>query len=158
MTSNTSNMILFAAFAHEATSALYDLRWMVVFVSVLIIADFWFGISDALHRRKEFRFSRAGRRTCNKFIDYLAYLLVGCTIGLAITEPLGLIDHTTTAAIGLGLGCLWELDSIVGHVCAIHGVENKFSVKKFLISLLARKFKDVGEAVEDAMEEPTEKR
>ena len=153
MTSNTSNILLFAAFAQEATSALYDLRWMIVFIFILIVADFWFGISDALHKHKEFRFSRAGRRTCNKFIDYLAYLLVGCTIGLAIFEPLGIMTHTVTAAVGLGLGCLWEIDSIVGHVCSIHGVENKFSIKKFLISLLARKFKDVGEAVEDAMED-----
>lgn len=153
MPSNTTNLLLFAAFGAEALQAFYDLRWMIVFAVILVIADFWFGVSDALHKRKEFRFSRAGRRTCNKLIDYLAYLLVGCTVGLAIFEPLGLTTHTVTAAVGLGLGCLWEIDSIVGHVCSIHGVENKFSIKKFLISLLARKFKDVGEAVEDAMEE-----
>lgn len=146
-------LLLFASFGAEALQAFYDLRWMIVFAVILVIADFWFGVSDSLSRHKEFRFSRAGRRTCNKLVDYLAYLLVGCTVGLAIFEPLGLASHTVTAAIGLGLGCLWELDSIIGHVCSIHGVVNRFSLKRFLISLLSRKFKDVGESVEDALDD-----
>lgn len=144
-------MILMAAFSSEALSAFYDLRWMLVFICILIVADFWFGVSDSLNKRKQFRFSRAGRRTCNKLVDYLAYLLVGCTLGLAIFEPLGIANHTATAAIGLGLGCLWEVDSIVGHVCSLHGVTNKFSVKKFLISLLRRKYPEASEALEETI-------
>ena len=85
-------------------------------------------------------------------MDYLTYLLVGALLGMAIFEPLGWTNHTTTAAVGLGFGCIWEMDSIVGHVCALHDIKNKFSVKRFIIALIKRKDKELGEAVEDAME------
>lgn len=123
----------------EALTVLYDLRWMLVLIVVLVVADFWFGVSESLKKNKEFRFSRAGRRTCNKVIDYLTYLLIGAVLGLALFEPLELCDHTVSAAIGLGLGCLWEIDSIIGHVCALHGMSNPFSVKKILIAILKKK-------------------
>ncbi len=147
------NMIVWGVIGAEAKDALFDLRWMLVLIVVLIVADFWFGVSESLKKREHFRFSRAGRRTCNKAVDYITYLLLGAVIGMAIFEPLGWADHTTTAAVGLGLGCLWEIDSIIGHVCALHGVENRFTVKKFLISLLKRKNRDIGEAVEDALKD-----
>ena len=85
-------------------------------------------------------------------MDYLTYLIVGAVVGLAIFEPLGWATHTTTAAIGLGFGCVWEMDSIMGHVCALHGVQWKFSIKKMIIVLLKRKSPDLGDAVEEAME------
>lgn len=68
----------------EAMSALYDLRWMLVLIVVLIASDFWFGVSESLHKHENFRFSRAGRRTCNKAVDYVTYLLIGSCLGLAI--------------------------------------------------------------------------
>lgn len=136
----------------EAFDAIFDLRWMLILIVLLILADFWFGVSESIKKHEHFRFSRAGRRTCNKFGDYFFYLIIGCVLGLAIFEPLGWADHTTTAAVGLGFGCIWEVDSIVGHVCALHGIKNKFSVKRFIIALIKRKDKELGEAVEDAME------
>ncbi len=147
------NMIVWGVIGAEAKDALFDLRWMLVLIVVLIVADFWFGVSESLKKREQFRFSRAGRRTCNKAVDYITYLLLGAVIGMAIFEPLGWANHTTTAAVGLGLGCLWEIDSIIGHVCALHGVENRFTVKKFLVSLLKRKDRDIGEAVEEALKD-----
>ena len=141
----------------EALGALFDLRWMLVLVVVLIVADFWFGVSESLQKHEHFRFSRAGRRTCNKAVDYLTYLLLGSVLGLAIFEPLGWATHTTTAAVGLGFGCVWEVDSIVGHVCGLHGITNRFSVKRFIIALIKKKDEDVGEAVEDAWGEKEEK-
>lgn len=149
---NGGKAALVGTMGGEALSALYDLRWMLVFIVVLILADFWFGVSESIKKHEHFRFSRAGRRTCNKAVDYLTYLLVGALLGMAIFEPLGWTDHTTTAAIGLGFGCIWEIDSIVGHACALHGVVNRFSVKRFLISLIKRKNEDVGEAVEDGFD------
>jgi len=141
------------AMGAEALGAIYDLRWMLVLVVLLILSDFWFGVSESLHKHEHFRFSRAGRRTCNKFGDYFFYLLIGCVIGLAIFEPLGWATHTTTAAIGLGFGCIWEIDSIVGHVCELHGIKNRFSIKRFIIALLKKKDADMGEAVEEAWKE-----
>lgn len=150
MAASTGKAVVVGTMGGEALGALYDLRWMLVLIVVLILADFWFGVSESLRKREHFRFSRAGRRTCNKAVDYLTYLILGSVLGLAIFEPLGWATHTTTAAVGLGFGCVWEIDSIVGHVCALHGITNRFSVKRFIIALLKRKDDDVGEAVEEA--------
>lgn len=148
--------IVWGTMGMECITAIYDLRWMIVLIVVLIVADFWFGLSESLFKHEEFRFSRAGRRTCNKLVDYLTYLLLGAVIGLAIFEPLNITTHTVTAAIGLGFGCLWEVDSIVGHICALHGVKSKFSVKRLIILLLKRKNKEVGEAIEEALKDGKE--
>lgn len=148
--------IVWGTMGMECITAIYDLRWMIVLIVVLIVADFWFGLSESLFKHEEFRFSRAGRRTCNKLVDYLTYLLLGTVIGLAIFEPLNITTHTVTAAIGLGFGCLWEVDSIVGHICALHGVKSKFSVKRLIILLLKRKNKEVGEAIEEALKNDKE--
>lgn len=156
ITTTTGKAIVVGTMGGEALSALYDLRWMLVLIVVLILADFWFGVSESLNKREHFRFSRAGRRTCNKAVDYITYLILGSVLGLAIFEPLGWATHTTTAAVGLGFGCVWEMDSIVGHVCALHGIKNRFSVKRFIIALLKKKDDDVGEAVEEAWGDDTE--
>lgn len=153
MVSGGSNAVVISVMGTEAIAALWDLRWMLVLIVVLIIADFWFGVSESIYKKDEFRFSRAGRRTCNKAIDYVTYLIVGTLLGMAIFEPLGWCTHITTAAIGLGFGCIWEIDSIVGHVCVLHGVENRFSVKKFFVSLIKKHNKNVGEAIEEAIDE-----
>ena len=135
-------------FSTEALDVLYGLRWMLILIVVLILADFWYGLSESLQKKEHFRFSKAGRRTCNKFMDYIGYLLLGTFFGLGIFEPLGIANHVTTAAIGLGFGCFWEVDSIVGHICALHGVTNKLSIKKFIICLVRKRNKDVGDAIE----------
>lgn len=152
ITASTGRAVVVGTMGVEAMTALYDLRWMLVLIVVLIVADFWFGVSESLKKHEHFRFSRAGRRTCNKAVDYVTYLILGSVIGLAIFEPLGWATHTTTAAIGLGFGCVWEIDSIVGHACALHGVKNKFSIKRLIIAIIKKKDADVGEAVEEALE------
>ena len=153
ITTSTGKAFIVGTMSTEALTALFDLRWMLVLIVVLIVADFWFGVSESLKKREHFRFSRAGRRTCNKAVDYVTYLILGSVLGLDIFEPLGWANHVTTAAIGLGFGCIWEIDSIVGHVCALHGIKNTFSIKRFIISLIKSKNKDIGEAVEDAVDE-----
>lgn len=142
-------IILAATMGSEAAGALYDLRWMLVFILWLTAADFWFGISESRKRKIPFRLSRAGRRTCNKLTDYVAYLLTGALLGMALFEPLHIAGHTTTAACGLALGCLWEIDSIVGHVLFLHGLEGRFSLRRFLLSLIKHRNPALGEALEE---------
>ena len=101
-----TNIIIATTMAGEAVSTLYDLRWMIVFIFVLIASDFWFGVSEARMKKQTFRLSRAGRRTCNKLVDYITYLILGAILGRAIFEPLHLASHTTTAAAGLSLACV----------------------------------------------------
>ena len=71
ITTSTGKAFVVGTMSTEALTALFDLRWMLVLIVVLIVADFWFGVSESLKKREHFRFSRAGRRTCNKAVDYV---------------------------------------------------------------------------------------
>ena len=99
--------------------------------------------------------SRAIRRTANKSVDYLTFLLVGAFMGLAVTEPMGGLSHIHTAAIGLGVGCLAEIASIVGHYCYIKfGVEIKvIDVWRWLIKFVANIFRSKGNAIGNALDQ-----
>ena len=155
--------VSWTVFGAECLSAVYDLRWMIILAVLLIATDYWWGVRELAERRKKakrkidkerykFHFSQAGRRTLNKAVDYLTFLLVGCVTGLAITEPMGICGHTTTAAIGLGFGCLFELSSIVGHVCFVKGVYIKINYKKLIVAILTLKWKQLAGIFKDAIE------
>ena len=143
--------VVMGGMAGEAMTALYDLRWMIAFIFALVVSDFWFGVKASIANKEKFRFSSAGRRTCNKFCDYIVYLIVGALFGMAIFEPLGICSHTASAAMCLGLGCLWEIDSIIEHVCTLHGIKKRLSAKRLLIALLKAKHPEAGAAVEEAI-------
>lgn len=74
----------------------------------------------------------------------MTYLIIGALIGMAIFEPLDMATHTVTTAVALGLGCLFELNSIIGHVAAIRGSRWQFSLKRFVVSLVRKKNEDLG--------------
>ena len=165
---NTNNIsaqgISWTVFGAECLTAVYDLRWMIILAVLLIGTDFWWGCREqAMHRKRatraidkdryKFHFSRAGRQTMNKCVDYLTYLLVGCVAGLAITEPMGIATHTTTAAIGLGFGMLFELSSIVGHIAAVKGINIKLNLKKLIVAIIKHKSEEVAEILDEGIEE-----
>jgi len=152
----------------ELVNVLHDLRYMFVCSIVLILADLWWGYSEAKLRRKEaqeagnatladkykWRFSRAARRTANKTIDYLTYLAIGAFVGLAVTEPMDICSHVWASAMGLGIGCACEIASIVGHVAYVKmGIELSLTDAwrafiRFLGRLIKAKSEAIGEAVE----------
>ena len=153
MTRLMTTMTATATMAAEAMQVVKDLRWMIVCIAVLIVTDLWFGVSESQKRKVPIRLSRAGRRTCNKLIDYFAYLFFGAIMGMAIFEPLGIANHTTTAAAGLSLACVWEMDSIVNHVLALHGYAGRFSLMRLATGFLKRKDNALGEALEESLKE-----
>lgn len=152
----------------ELLDAVFELRFMIVAMIILTLADFWWATRELRYHREKalaagdlegakryrFRNSRAGRRTLNKIVDYLTYLLVGAFLGYAITEPLGCASHLTTAAIGLGLGCAFDISSIIGHVLAVRGLE--WDGKKALLALLRHKAPAVEEAIKEATNPSTD--
>lgn len=156
--------LTWATFGAECLQAVYDLRWMIVFAVLLIGTDFWWGVRElSMHHQRaatrsekaktKFHFSQAGRRTLNKMVDYLTYLLIGCVAGLAITEPMGIADHTTTSAVGLGFGCLFELSSIVGHIAAVKGINIRLNLKRLLVAIIKHKSEEVAEILDEGIEE-----
>lgn len=133
---NMGRLVVLSMMGSEALQAIQDLRWMITLCIVLIIADYRFGMaeskkkhSEAIEQKNEsaaryyeFRFSRAMRRTCNKFVDYMMLLLVCCLIGLAVTEPYGICSHVITAGVAVIIACMCELWSIGGHFCYLKGI------------------------------------
>ena len=130
------------SFVGEIKEVVFQLRWMLVFIVVMIIADFILGIIDSVVKRGEdFRFSRAGRRTMCKFIEYNSYLVLGFMFGIAI--------YTISSMCGLGLAFVFEFDSIMDHVCNIHGIKNKVSFKRILVGYIKKKYATAGEIIEE---------
>ena len=60
----TSGAFLAGTFYEELQQVLFDLRWLVAFIVILVFTDFWTGLTASVRVRKEnFRISRALRRT-----------------------------------------------------------------------------------------------
>ncbi|WP_289104570.1 hypothetical protein [uncultured Bacteroides sp.] len=138
------------SFVGEIKEVVFQLRWMLVFIVVMIIADFILGIIDSVVKRGEdFRFSRAGRRTMCKFIEYNSYLVLGFMFGIAILQPVGICSYTISSMCGLGLAFVFEFDSIMDHVCNIHGIKNKVSFKRILVGYIKKKYATAGEIIEE---------
>ena len=72
----------------ECTQILYDLRWMILLAIILILSDLWFGISASRVQGIAIRKSRAGRRTLNKLVDYICYILLGAVMGKQSENPM----------------------------------------------------------------------
>lgn len=139
---------------HEIQDTFFGLRWMVLFIIFMIIADFYLGLTESVKVKKEkFRYSRAGRRTVCKFIEYMIYIMMGALLGKSFLEPMGLATYEAGGAVGSVFAAVFELDSIKGHVCAIHGVKFNFSFKRFFVAMLKKKDRDAGEALEEAIKE-----
>lgn len=137
-------------FMKEIGSVIFELRWMLALIVAMIFADFVLGIIDSVSRRGEdFRFSRAGRRTMCKFIEYNSYLVLGFTFGIAILQPLNVCSYTVSSMCGLGLAIIFEFDSIMEHICVIHGLENKVSIKHLLVAYIKKRYKVAGEIIEE---------
>lgn len=147
----------YPAMPAEIQNTFYGLRWMVLFIIFMILADFYLGLTESVKVRKEhFRYSRAGRRTMCKFIEYMSYMMFGALLGKAILEPLHVCSYEEGGAIGSIIATIFELDSIKGHVCAIHGVKFNFSLKRFIVAMIKKKNQDAGEAFEEAIERKDE--
>lgn len=159
MERHTIRAVVTTGIVGELIGLIYVMRWLFIVMAILIIADLYFGISES---RKRFfdtkdlsykvRLSRAMRRTFNKSIDYLCYVLISAVIAKAFAEPCG-VDMLPVASFMCLFIALWEMSSIIGHVCFLHDIPFKFSPKKFFIALVKSKNEDIGEALEDSTED-----
>lgn len=145
------------SFICEIKQVVFELRWMLAFIVAMIIADFVLGIIDSVVKRGEdFRFSRAGRRTMCKFIEYNSYLVIGFMLGIAILQPVGICSYTVSAMCGLGVAFVFEFDSIMDHICIIHGIKNRISIKRILVGYIKKKYNTAGELIEEVTKENKE--
>lgn len=138
----------------ELQALVWDMRWMIALCVVLIIVDLIFGIENANAHNEKIRRSRAVRRTVNKFIDYMCWLLFAGVFAKAFAGPMGLSDTTVEAGVML-IACLSEVDSIFQNYAEAHGRE-KFSILNFFMNFLKRKNNDVGKALEETLKNENE--
>ena len=147
------------SFIGEIRDVVFELRWMLIFIVAMIIADFVLGIIDSVVKHgADFRFSRAGRRTMCKFIEYNSYLVLGFMMGLAILQPIGICTYTVSAMCGLGLAMVFEFDSIMEHICVIHGIKNRISIKRMLVGYIKKKYSTAGDIIEEVTKEDKEEK
>lgn len=135
----------------ELQTMVWDMRWLIALCVVLIAVDLVFGIENAHVHNEKIRRSRAIRRTANKFIDYMCWLLFAGIFAKAFATPFGLADTTITAGVML-VACVSEVDSILQNYSEAHSKE-RFSIMQFLLNLIKRKNKDVGGAIEDTIKD-----
>lgn len=151
---NAGGVVVAGALYAELIQVLYDLRWAVLFIMVLVFTDFWSGLTASVKVRKEdFRLSRALRRTVVKFLEYVNFIIFGLVLSKACLIPFGIGDNNTGGAIGAVLAMLIEFDSIYGHICDLHGIKNRISIKRFFVAWVKKKNEDAGEALEEALED-----
>ena len=104
------------------------LKWFFLLGLILIIVDLRFGVLAALKRGEKIRVSRAIRRTANKMIDYLSWILVAGAMGKAFGMP---FDVPILPAIVLLViyGC--EVNSCYGNYFESRGKKVRVNVFKF---------------------------
>ena len=88
-----------------------------------------------------------------KFIEYNSYLVLGFMFGIAILQPVGICSYTVSSMCGLGLAIVFEFDSIMDHICDIHGIKNKVSIKRLLVGYIKKKYATAGEIIEEVTKE-----
>ena len=138
-------------FLAEWSHLLWGLRWMITLAILLVVSDFWFGISDSRHNDVPVKPSTAVKRTVNKVIDYICYVLIGATLGKAIAEPYG-IDPIVTAITIMVFCYGFEIDSIYKHICRLHDIEPKYDLWDFLLMAITFKFKKLGYELADIVQ------
>ena len=148
----TSGAMLAGTFYEELLQVLFDLRWLVLFIIVLVFTDFWSGLTASVKVRKEdFRLSRALRRTIVKFLEYINFIIFGLLLSKCILEPFGIGNSVIGGAIGGAVALLIEFDSIYGHVCDIHGIKKRFSIKRLFVAYIKKKDADIGDVIEQEL-------
>lgn len=105
----------------------YSLRYFFLLLPVLITVDLVFGVKAAKVRGERIKRSRAVKRTINKFVDYVCWLLLAGSLGLVFGEPFHIpILPIVVMAIVVSI----ELESCVVNYFEYKGKKIKFNWRK----------------------------
>lgn len=174
LTGNTGTRFLGTLLTAEMVGVVCDMRWMLLLVVVLVVADFHFGraennkrLHDATKQQDtlmasqyQWRTSRAIRRTVNKTIDYLIWIIVGMAVGMAVLEPVG-VEHELGGVVATSVIVFCECKSLFGHFFYLHGVVMqektlKNFVRAVIVAVVRKRNPDLGDAVEEGFEKTDE--
>ena len=104
------------------------LKWFLLLGLMLILADLRFGIAAAKKRGEKIRISRAGRRSINKMVDYLCWILLAGAIGKAFGGP---FDIPVLPAVILLVVCGLEINSVFMNYFEARGKKVKVNIFKY---------------------------
>ena len=126
----------------------YSLRYFFILLPILLAADLLFGIKAAGVRKERVKRSRAVKRTLNKFVDYVCWLLLAGALGLVFGEPFHIpILPIVVMAIVVSI----ELESCVVNYFEYKGKKVKFNWRKMF-------GKRAGEVLDGIIEELPDKK
>ena len=108
---------------------LSPLKWFMLLAVILIICDLRFGIRAAQYRKEKIRTSRAVRRSVNKVIDYICWILLAGGMGKAFGIPL---DIPIIPAAVLVVIYFVEINSCFNNYFESIGKKIKIDVFKLL--------------------------
>ena len=118
---------MMAVVLSEFMDFLYPLRFFLLAAVVLILVDLRFGIEAAKARGEKIRKSRAGRRTINKMVDYLCWILLAGALDKAFGIP---FEFPLLPAVVLLAVYGFEINSCYGNYFEAHGKKIKVNVFK----------------------------
>ncbi len=138
----------------ETAAMVHELRWLMALCLALVAVDFVFGVQNALRHDRPFRKSTAVRRTMNKLCDYFCWLLLGGLLGRVLGGYFdGCDTEIATGVVLVSIAC--ELESCFSNYLEYRGV--KFSLRRFVrglaVRFLKKKDRDLGEALEETLDE-----
>lgn len=106
-------------------------KWFLLAALCLILADAKFGIEAARKRGERIRKSRAIRRTINKMIDYICWILVANSVGAAFGTPFG-IPIIPAIVLFVIYGC--EINSCFNNYFEARGSKFRINIFKWVRS------------------------
>lgn len=120
-----------ASYLAWAADFVSPIRWFLLAALALVLADLKFGIDAARHRGEIIRKSRAVRRSINKVIDYICWILVATSFGQAFGTPFG-IPVLPAIVLLVVYGC--EINSCFNNYFEAHGSRLRINIFKWFKS------------------------
>ena len=120
-----------ASYLAWAADFVSPIRWFLLAALALVLADLKFGIDAARHRGEVIRKSRAVRRSINKVIDYICWILVATSFGQAFGTPFG-IPVLPAIVLLVVYGC--EINSCFNNYFEAHGSRLRINIFKWFKS------------------------
>lgn len=104
------------------------LKWFMLAAVIIVLADLRFGIRAARYRGENIRFSRAGRRTLNKMVDYICWIFIAGAFGKAFGVP---FDVPVLPALVLLVIFGFEINSCYCNYFEVKGKKVKIDIFKW---------------------------
>lgn len=132
-------------FVQELMNIMMEIRWWIFSAFVLVMADLWFGVRVSKMKGIKIRYSSAGRRTLNKFVDYFLYILIGTSLGMSLYQsfPDSAINPILVSSIILIFCYAFEIDSIYDHICYLKGKKKVISIWKAMWLIVTFRFSEL---------------